>query len=164
MADFTATRAQMELQLGRRELKKLLSKSLFLIGIGTCDLFRTSRLQALGISTKFDQSADVQHVARSFAAGIRALHDAGARKFAVLNAPPIGCAPAGRRPWRVRGRVPVLHGRCDERKNKLAVEFNDGVRRLMANLSSELDGLRYSIADFYGFANATFTNPSDAGT
>nr|CAB3449659.1 unnamed protein product [Digitaria exilis] len=164
VAAFTATRAQMELQLSSRELKKLLSKSLFLIGMGTCDLFRASLLQALGISTKFDPSADVQYVASSLAAAIRALHDAGARKFAVINAPPIGCAPGGRMPWLVRGRrVHVPNGRCDETKNKLVVEFNDGIRHLMANLSSELDGLRYSIADFYGFANATFVNPSAAG-
>ncbi|OEL19672.1 GDSL esterase/lipase, partial [Dichanthelium oligosanthes] len=158
--DFTATRAQMEVKLGSRELKKLLSKSLFLIGIGSWDLFYAWRLQTMGI--KYNQ-ADVPYLARSLGASIKALYDAGARKFGVINVPPIGCSPAGRWPWRVRGHVIVVRGRCDGSKNELAVEFNNGVRRLMANLSSELDGLRYSIGDFYGFANATFANPSAAG-
>jgi glutathione S-transferase len=66
-------------------------------------------------------------------------------------------------PWRGRGYDRrYVRGRCDESKNKLAAEFNDGLRRLLANLSYHLHGFRYSLADFYGFANATFANPSAA--
>ncbi|GJM90919.1 hypothetical protein PR202_ga07245 [Eleusine coracana subsp. coracana] len=46
--------------------------------------------------------------------------------------------------------------------NMLAMEFNDGLESLLASLSLKLNGLRYSIADFYGFSNATFMNSSAA--
>ncbi|CAN6237897.1 unnamed protein product [Urochloa humidicola] len=54
-------------------------------------------------------------------------------------------------------------GGCDETLNELAVEFNDGLRRLLSSLSSKLDGLRYSIGDFYSFSNGTFANPGASG-
>lgn len=74
--------------------------------------------------------------------------------------PPIGSV--ARRRVRCRGVAVVLSAliRCDESKNKLAAEFNDGLGRLLANLGSSLHGFRYSLADLYGLASATFANPS----
>ena len=154
---FVAAKAQMEPKLGGSELKKLLSNSIFLLSFGTTDLFHVWYLQNL--MAKNDQT-NVQYLLSSYGVGIKALFDAGARKFAVINVPPIGCTPVGQRPWGRRGYV---SGRCDESKNKLAMEFYNGLGRLLATFSSELHGFRYSVADLYGFANATFANPSAAG-
>ncbi|WVZ76789.1 hypothetical protein U9M48_024722 [Paspalum notatum var. saurae] len=85
--NFAVTRAEMQLKLGRHELEELLSKSLFLISIGNWDLHHAWWLQNIGI--KFDQ-ADVQSVASSLIAGVKALYDAGARKFRVIDVPLLG--------------------------------------------------------------------------
>ncbi|RLN07448.1 hypothetical protein C2845_PM11G17300 [Panicum miliaceum] len=154
---FVATKAQMEPKLGRSELKKVLSNSIFLLSFGTTDRFHVWYLQNLMF--KNDQT-NVQYLLSSYGVGIKALFEAGARKFAVINVPPIGCTPGGQMPWRRRGYV---RGQCDKSKNKLAMEFNDGLRHLLATFSSELHGFRYSVADLYGFANATFATPSAAG-
>ncbi|WVZ76787.1 hypothetical protein U9M48_024720 [Paspalum notatum var. saurae] len=157
--NFAATTDQIkkQLKLGHKLNEDLISKSVFLLSFGTKDLLHVWLLQ--NAMFKGNQSS-VQYLLSSYGVGIKALYDAGARKFAVINVPPIGCAPAGQMPWRRRGYVP---GRCDESKNKLAAEFNDGLRRLMASLSSELHGLIYSVGDLYGVANATFAKPSAAG-
>jgi hypothetical protein len=45
--NFAATRAAMEQKLGRRELNKLIPKSIFLLSFGTKDLFHVWYLQNL---------------------------------------------------------------------------------------------------------------------
>ncbi|KAL6646850.1 hypothetical protein ACP70R_015544 [Stipagrostis hirtigluma subsp. patula] len=147
---FAATIAKMESKLGRNNLRKLLSKSLFLLSIGTIDLFRIWDLQESGLSDDNHQT-DVNHLITSYGTAIEALYSMGARKFAVINAPPVGSTPE------------VAQHFNGDTLNKLAVEFNNGLKPLLAGLRFKLGGLRYSIGDFYGFSNATFTNPSAAG-
>ncbi|CAL4969865.1 unnamed protein product [Urochloa decumbens] len=118
---FADTKAQMAPQLGNHQLRKLLSKSLFLISVGREEVCR------------------------------------------VINIPPIGCAPEMRGKAVGRRSHQFGPGGCDETVNELAVEFNDGLKRLLYSLSSKLDGLRYSIGDFYSFSNGTFANPGASG-
>ncbi|TVU23222.1 hypothetical protein EJB05_30189, partial [Eragrostis curvula] len=140
---FAATKAQMKTKLGNSELNKVLSKSIFLLCIGTIDLYYIWDRIFYGNET------NVHDLIASYEVGIKTLYNMGARKLIVINAPPMGSAPV----------MPYI----GEPLNILAMEFNDGLKSLLASLSSKLYGLRYSIADFYGFSNATFMNPSAAG-
>ncbi|TVU07085.1 hypothetical protein EJB05_47125, partial [Eragrostis curvula] len=155
--NFANTTVQLMSELGKHELRKLLSKSLFVVSIGTIDLLRIFTFVSYGRESKEDGHADVQILIATYEVAITAMYNMGARKFGIINIPPIGCTPGGMQMFHPRP------GGCDESLNKFATEFNNGLEPLMARLTSKFDGLRYSIADFYGFSNATFMNPSAAG-
>ncbi|CAL5022464.1 unnamed protein product [Urochloa decumbens] len=159
---FADTKAQMAPQLGNHQLRKLLSKSLFLISVGSKDIFHISTFTVR--PRPINNTAYVSKLVTSFGASMETLYNEGARKFAVINIPPIGCAPGMRGKAVGRRSHHFGPGGCDETLNELVVEFNDGLRRLLYSLSSKLDGLRYSIGDFYGFSNGTFANPGASGT
>lgn len=148
---FAATRAQMGAKLGNQPLREFLSKSFFLIGVGTMDL-----LPDCNFFLSFppsDNQTEVQHLIALYGAGITSLYDMGARRFGIVNVGLVGCGPF--MSYSSRG--------CDDSMNKRAAEFNDAVKPLLASLRSKLHGLRYSLADFYAFSNATFANPAAAG-
>uniref|UniRef100_A0A0D9VF06 GDSL esterase/lipase n=1 Tax=Leersia perrieri TaxID=77586 RepID=A0A0D9VF06_9ORYZ len=151
---FSDTVKKLNSSMAKHKLTELLAKSLFLISAGTSDLGRIANLLNLPSP---DNETDVPHLVASYGNEIvRPLYGLGARKFGIINAPPIGCEPSVT-------EQPHGPGGCDGQMNALAREFNDGLRSLMAGLSSSLTGLRYSVADFYGFSNATFMNPSANG-
>ncbi|KAF8775871.1 hypothetical protein HU200_004133 [Digitaria exilis] len=85
---------------------------------------------------------------------ITAMHGMGARKFGIINMGLIGCTPSVQSSSGHGGDGP-----CDHNMNKLAYEFNSALRTLMSDLATKLHRFRYSLAEFYAFSNATFSNP-----
>jgi hypothetical protein len=86
---------------------------------------------------------------------LQTLYNLGARKFTVINVPLIGCCPY------LRSQNPT--GECVETLNQLAKNLNDGIRDLFSNLSSEMHGMKYSIASAYELVSSLIKNPHAAG-
>ncbi|TVU23208.1 hypothetical protein EJB05_30175, partial [Eragrostis curvula] len=153
VVNFNGTVAQLKVLLGgRKPLNQFLSKSFFLIGVGTMDLLPESN----PFDPPTDDKTKVQRLMDMYAATLTSLHGMGARKFGVINVGLIGCVPS------VQGSS-GHGGGCDESMNRLAAEFNAALGPLLSGLAAKLPRFRYSLADFYGFSNATFANPSAAG-
>ncbi|VAI77893.1 unnamed protein product [Triticum turgidum subsp. durum] len=133
----------MEANRSRQELSKMLSNSLFLISVGASDLYYIYNIMT---RSEPDNKTDVPHLLSSYGDNITALYNLGARKFAIINVPTL-CTP-------------VVSHTCDDLMTSLPKDFNDGIKPLMASLASNLDGLRYSIADFYAFSDVVSANPS----
>ncbi|XP_052141198.1 GDSL esterase/lipase At5g55050-like [Oryza glaberrima] len=152
--NFNDTVSQMEANLGHQKLSKLLAKSLFLISIGTMDL-SVNIWRVLRYSRK-PSPFNIPYTLSSYKAIIMQLYGLGARKFGIINIQPLGCQP-----WMRKNLENNVD--CNDSMNSLAREFNDGLKPLFSNLSSQLSGLSYSIADFYAFSNATFMNPRAYG-
>lgn len=152
---FSSTRSQLQSLLGGSEaLNSLLSKSLFLVGIGTMDLFPEYNL--FWYTPQNDNQTEVQRLIRLYGEALTTLHAMGARKFGIINVGLIGCGPA----------IPsVIQGDdgCNSGINNVAQQFNRALAPLLSSLSGKLSGFHYSLADFYGFTNATFANPSSSG-
>ncbi|GJN19595.1 hypothetical protein PR202_gb06885 [Eleusine coracana subsp. coracana] len=152
---FESTRSQLKSLLGgRKPLNNFLSKSLFLVGIGTMDLFPDYNLY--WDTPQNDNLTEVQRLISLYGEALTTLHAMGARKFGIINVGPIGCGPA----------IPsVIQGEdgCNAGMNNVATQFNRALPPLLSSLRSKLNGFRYSLADFNGFTNATFTNPSASG-
>ncbi|VAI89390.1 unnamed protein product [Triticum turgidum subsp. durum] len=142
---FATTIEKMEANRSRQELSKMLSNSLFLISIGTSDL---NYMYNIMTRPEPDNKTDIPHLISSYGDSITALYNLGARKFGIINIPTL-CTPMGYT--------------CDDLMTSLPKDFNDGIKPLMSGLASNLDGLRYSVADFYAFSDAVSTNPSAYG-
>jgi hypothetical protein len=73
----------------------------------------------------------------------------------VINVPLIGCYPY------LRSQNPS--GECVDALNQLAKSLNDGIRELFSNLSSEMQGMKYSISSAYELVSSLIKNPHAAG-
>ncbi|KAF8672855.1 hypothetical protein HU200_049193 [Digitaria exilis] len=159
--NFGVTRAQMVTNLGATTANDLLSKSLFLIAIGTNDMAAFAATQQ-----QQQQSGDVaafySSLISNYSATITELYGMGARKLGVVNVGQIGCAPLE------RAQSPT--GACAAGTNALAAGFDDALRSLLERLVSGDDqqqhclrGLAYSLGDLYGLMQTTITDPGAAG-
>lgn len=85
----------------------------------------------------------------------QALYGLGARKFAIVDAPPIGCCPYTR----------SLHpaGACIDILNEMALGFNTALKSLMRSLSSQLQGMKYSIGSSYAVVWGIIRDPKALG-
>ena len=86
----------------------------------------------------------------------QALYVLGARKFAVIDVPPIGCCPYPR----------SLHplGACIDVLNELARGFNKGVKAAMHGLSLSFQGFRYSVGSSHAVVQSIMKHPQRLGT
>lgn len=150
----------MESKLGRLAMSDLLSRSLFLLAVGTMDLLPDCNYFLTFPPSPPDNKTEVQRLVEFYNASVTSLYGMGARRFAVVNVGLVGCGPTVDTR---RGGGSSGGGGCDARMNGLAAEFNAALGALLAGLRSEKRRLRYSLADFYAFSNATFANPSAAG-
>jgi len=148
--NFGTTRAQMVASLGSTTANDLLSKSLFLVAIGTNDMaaFAATHQQT-------DVAAFYSSLISNYSAAITELYGMGARKFGVINIGQIGCAPLQ--------RLQSPAGACADAVNALAAGIDGALRSLLAGLPHGLPGLAYSLGDLYGLMRATIADPRAAG-
>ncbi|CAN6192570.1 unnamed protein product [Urochloa humidicola] len=98
---FGATRGEMVATLGACAANELLSKSLFLISIGSNDIgvFAAAQQQSntsAAAQVHHDVAAYYSSLVSNYSAAINDLYGMGARKFGIINAALIGCTPSAR--------------------------------------------------------------------
>lgn len=76
----------------------------------------------------------------------------GARKFGIMSIPPIGCCPK----LRASSKKP---GACREDLNKLAQSFFVSLEDLLRNMSSKLEGMKYSLGNTYEMTMSIIEDP-----
>ena len=85
------------------------------------------------------------------------LYKMGARKFSVISIPPLGCLPS----QRLRRLKQLGTQGCFDPLNDLSLRSYPMVAAMLRDLSRELPGMAYSLADSFGFA--ALTDPLAAG-
>ncbi|GJM97406.1 hypothetical protein PR202_ga14330 [Eleusine coracana subsp. coracana] len=152
---FQETKAEMESKVGPHVVGDLLSKSFFLLGVGSNDLFAFSTALARQnrTATQADVAAFVSSLVSNYSTTITALHKLGARKFGIINVGPVGCVP------RVRVLSPT--GNCSDGLNQIAGGFDGALKSMLAGIAAKLPGMAYSLADSFGLSTAT--DPVAAG-
>ncbi|CAN6177995.1 unnamed protein product, partial [Urochloa humidicola] len=94
---FNATRAKMVTAVGAHAANTLLSKSIFLIGIGNNDMFVSAFAERAQNKSAADQKKDAAalyaDLVSNYTATITELYAMGARKFAIISVGLQGCVP-----------------------------------------------------------------------
>uniref|UniRef100_N1QPK4 GDSL esterase/lipase n=1 Tax=Aegilops tauschii TaxID=37682 RepID=N1QPK4_AEGTA len=132
---------------GDAKLQELLSKSVFLISIGSQDLNPRWNPQP----DDQPQGSVIRELAELYVDAVRSLYDMGARKLAIVNTGHIGCMP------KRRNYV------CDQSLNEITAEFSQALPSFIPSVSSEKAGFSDSIGDFYGFETDIFADPTAFG-
>jgi hypothetical protein len=179
---FDALRCNISARISKEGADNVLSRSLFLLSTGGNDIFAffsanstpTPAQKQLFTANLVSQYINHVKVPESCHCYVRvyivqaryltgrvcivwqALHDLGARKFAVIDVPPIGCCPYPR----------SLHplGACIDVLNELTRGLNKGVKDAMCSLSASLSGFKYSIGSSHAVVQSIMKHPQRLGT
>ncbi|KAK7376180.1 hypothetical protein VNO78_35034 [Psophocarpus tetragonolobus] len=138
--------------LGEAKAAELVSKALFIISVGSNDLFDFSRnATASNIPPTQPYLARVQ---LTYFSHLRKLYELGARKFGIISVAPIGCCPA---------ITSGNGGNCVKPLNDFAVAFHSATQELLQKLSSQLEGFKYSLGNSFLMTTTLLKNPSSFG-
>nr|GEU48615.1 cation/H(+) antiporter 2-like [Tanacetum cinerariifolium] len=141
---FATVQGNITALLGESKADLLLQDSTYIISIGSNDvmtyIFNKSTTPELFIASLTD----------AFAVHLKDLYNLGARKFGILSIPPIGCCPIARS---------ASGGSCDEDTNKLASAFYTSFEFRLQNLSSTLEGFKYSLGNTFNMTMNIINKP-----
>ncbi|OAY82976.1 GDSL esterase/lipase [Ananas comosus] len=156
--DFATLKSQILSKLSPKRADFLLSKSIFIISSGGNDAFAFFSQNKSPNATVVKLFIDT--FVSNYASHIKSilsqkLYDLGARKFEVIDVTTMGCCPYAR----------TLNptGECVDALNELAKVLNDAVRVLWNQLSTQLQGLKYSVGSSYELVSTAIANPNSVG-
>ncbi|XP_010259224.1 PREDICTED: GDSL esterase/lipase At4g16230-like isoform X2 [Nelumbo nucifera] len=138
--NFENTRQEIISDIGVAAAMKLLSESLFSVAMGSNDFINNYLLPVLSIPER----------------ALR-MYRLGARKIVVINVGPIGCIPNQREFHLSAGDD------CSAFPNQLAKLFNDRLRHLVKEISSNLNGSIFVYADVYRIVGDIVENYTSYG-
>ncbi|CAL5399884.1 unnamed protein product [Camellia sinensis] len=146
--------------LGSDTTKKMLSKSLFFVSVGSNDIFvyfSTNNtmppvLYITHLMHQYEAYIKLFNETEEVMSELQTLYNFGARKFGIIGVPPIGCCPAR--------RVYNATGGCLEGMNNFARAFHFALDTLMRKISSELPEMKYSLGNTHELIINVIQNPS----
>ncbi|XP_028783591.1 GDSL esterase/lipase 1-like [Neltuma alba] len=147
---FKDVEGRLRKKLGDAEARKLFSRAVYLVNIGSNDYIFPLALNSSII--KLHPQQYVRMVIGNLTSVIKEIHGIGGRKFWVPNLAPFGCIPAMR-----------VGNNCSEEANALAKLHNQELPKMLQKLETQLKGFKYSTSDFYGFLLDMSNFPSKHG-
>uniref|UniRef100_J3LFP5 Uncharacterized protein n=1 Tax=Oryza brachyantha TaxID=4533 RepID=J3LFP5_ORYBR len=123
---FAIVQRNISSRISKQAADSVLSRSLFLISTGGNDIFAFFSRNSTPSAAEMQQF--VSNLVSLYTNHVKDLYVLGARKFAVIDVPPIGCCPYP------RSMHPL--GACIDVLNELARGLNKGVKDAMHGLSS----------------------------
>ncbi|XP_058077022.1 GDSL esterase/lipase At5g55050-like [Magnolia sinica] len=141
---------------GSEATEMLLSKSLFLISIGSNDIFQDFFFY--GPTNSAHKDRFIARLASEYKDHLKVsnIYKLGARKFGIISVPPIGCCPYQRL------KNDTTWG-CLEDMNESARRFYHATDVLLRELSSELKGMKYSLGNAYEMVIDVIDHPDRHG-
>ncbi|KAH1063195.1 hypothetical protein J1N35_028182 [Gossypium stocksii] len=138
---------------GRSAAQNHTSKSLFAFVIGSNDFFDYFVSSNLRKKNTPQQYADL--MVTTLKQQLMRLYAVGAQKFFLAGVGTIGCIPVER----INNKN---HG-CNAEHNFWALKYNDGLKAMLNELKSELQGFSYSYFDTYGIMQTVTQSASTYG-
>ncbi|XP_027906488.1 GDSL esterase/lipase 1-like [Vigna unguiculata] len=143
-------------RLGNAVAEEIVSKSVYLISIGSNDYGTLLNPDSDPVFPPGDHQGFVDSVIGNLTDAIKEIYNVGGRKFGFVNVGPIGCVPAI--------RVLVNNGStCLEEFSAIARQHNTALSEKLLELEKQLKGFKYSVNDFYGALSEVLNNPTKYG-
>ncbi|BAS80216.1 Os02g0669000, partial [Oryza sativa Japonica Group] len=150
---FAAVQRNISARISQQAADTVLSRSLFLISTGGNDIF--AFFSANSTPSSAEMQRFVTNLVSLYTNHVKDLYVLGARKFAVIDVPPIGCCPYP------RSLQPL--GACIDVLNELARGLNKGVKDAMHGLSVSFSGFKYSIGSSHAVVQSIMKHPQRLG-
>ncbi|KAL9688093.1 hypothetical protein QQ045_032506 [Rhodiola kirilowii] len=140
-------KTRLEAKIGAAPAADLLAKSLFFISTGSNDLFTYYYSNSSVARDEF-----ILNLGLAYEEHLKNLISIGARKFGIISVAPIGCCPSQ--------RAQNSSGGCLEGLNSYAQAFYSNILTTLQKLSSEHQGLKYSLGNAFEMTINVINNPA----
>ncbi|XP_071692687.1 GDSL esterase/lipase At5g55050 isoform X2 [Rutidosis leptorrhynchoides] len=141
-------------QMGSTGAHAHLSKSIFLIVIGSNDLFGYFNKDSK-VSKQYTPQQYVDLMASTLKGLMKQMYGMGARKFVISGVGVIGCCPAQRKH--------NASSECNDEVNYWSTKYNIGLKALLRELKTESSDMHYSYFETYDVMNSLIQNPQSYG-
>ncbi|KAL6274168.1 hypothetical protein ACE6H2_024860 [Prunus campanulata] len=146
---FATVRNKISELLGEEAAAANISKSLFLISVGSNDI-----LEHFAYNSQSGQDY-ITTLMSTYESRLRNLFDIGAKKFGIISVAPIGCIPLMRNFTQT--------GVCFEPMNEHAQLFYEALHDMLLKLSSDCKGMMYALANAYNMTEPILKTPRKFG-
>ncbi|PWA88024.1 Lipase, GDSL [Artemisia annua] len=154
---FATLRRNISEILGTGTAELILKMSVYIISVGSNDLFEK---QMTLLQNQTDPEQLIANLTTTYAIHLQNLYDLGARKFAIIGVPPLGCCPMERH---LNLTMMGGNGGCVESMNGLAQAFHASTQSLLHNFSSANPGVFYSLGNTYNTILSIIDNRRASG-
>ncbi|KAK9067429.1 hypothetical protein SSX86_014758 [Deinandra increscens subsp. villosa] len=131
-----------------KAVNDVLQDATYILSIGNNDVIEYA---ATFKKTPPDPIHFIANLTQAYAAHLVNMYELGARKFAIVGIPPIGCAPAS--------RVFNTTGGCINVENDIVRLFYTSMQSLLTGFSLKLKGFKYSLGNSYALTMNVIDNP-----
>ncbi|XP_057747013.1 GDSL esterase/lipase At5g55050-like [Arachis stenosperma] len=149
---YIKVQGQLTQQIGGPELQCHLSKSIFVVVIGSNDLF--GYFNSKDLQNKSTPQQYVDSMTSSLKLQLQRLYEQGARKFEIAGIGAIGCCPSNR----LKNKT-----ECFSEANYWALKYNEDLKTLLKNWQLEKKDIRYSYFDTYAAIEDLIQSPISYG-
>ncbi|KAL4577740.1 hypothetical protein LXL04_013853 [Taraxacum kok-saghyz] len=143
---FATVRGNITALLGESKGQLLLQGSMYIFSIGSNDIMNYI------FSHPTTPEIFIANITAIYGIHLKNLYNLGARKFGLISVPSLGCCPIA--------RLFSPGGTCAKEPNDLASAFFTPFESLLKNLSSTLEGFKYSLGNSYNMTMNIINNPS----
>uniref|UniRef100_A0A0E0KFT7 Uncharacterized protein n=1 Tax=Oryza punctata TaxID=4537 RepID=A0A0E0KFT7_ORYPU len=152
--DYYRVHEVLEEQLGMREAKAHLAKSLFVIAIGGNDIINHVLFSPV---SELLRSRDeiVTELGETLKRQLQTLYDRGMRRLFFVGAAPLGCCPL------IRQLSPTKE--CDAQANYMSTRYNDAAIVLLRDMSETHPDFTYSFFDTFTALLQSIRDPEAHG-
>ncbi|XP_057458209.1 GDSL esterase/lipase 7-like [Lotus japonicus] len=141
----------------KRKLRRYLSKSIYLVSIGSNDYILNYLNHAVVTNYQnFNPEEYADYLLEQLASSLKRIYDLGARKFVVVAIGPIGCIPG------FIIRKPDSQD-CNEDVNKKVMPFSDKLPGKMQELQTQLPGSLFITLDSFNIFQEIRNSPEKFG-
>ncbi|WVY91283.1 hypothetical protein V8G54_036797 [Vigna mungo] len=149
---YSIVQEEMTREIGAAAIQKHLSNSIFVVVIGSNDLF--GYFESSDLRKKTTPQQYVDSMLLSLKLQLQRLYEDGARKFEIAGVGTLGCCPE----FRLKNKT-----ECVVEVNYWSVKYNEGLQWMLIEWQSENRGIIYSYFDTYAAINDLIQTPASYG-